>query len=77
VFARIVSIVDVFDALSSERPYKKAFPIEQIISIMQEGRNEFFDPGLLDLFLNNLNIFIEIREKLKDIPEEELISALA
>jgi putative two-component system response regulator len=71
VFARIVSIVDVFDALSSERPYKKAFPIDKSISIMTEGRSEFFDPDLLDLFLNDIDSFIEIRKKLKDSPEEE------
>ena len=72
LFARIVSIVDVFDALSSERPYKKAFPLEKTLGIMEEGRCEFFDPNLLDLFLNNIDRFIEIREKLKDEPEEPL-----
>lgn len=72
VFARIVSIVDVFDALSSERPYKKAFPLNKTIGIMEEGRNEFFDPELLDLFLSNINMFVEIREQLKDGPEEQI-----
>jgi putative two-component system response regulator len=71
VFARIVSIVDVFDALSSERPYKKAFPLAKTIDIMEEGRNKFFDPELLDLFLINTTMFVEIREQLKDEPEEQ------
>ncbi len=70
VFARIVSIVDVFDALSSERPYKKAFPLEMAKNIMEEGRGEFFDPKLLDLFLNNIHEFVEIRENLKDVTED-------
>jgi putative two-component system response regulator len=70
VFARIVSIVDVFDALSSERPYKKAFPLEKTISIMKEGQGAFFDPVLLDLFLDNVLEFVAIRDSLKDEHEE-------
>jgi putative two-component system response regulator len=72
IFARIVSIVDVFDALSSERPYKKAFPLEKTISIMEKGRNVFFDPALLDLFMNNTELFVEIRDTLKDVQEEQM-----
>ncbi len=71
VFARIVSIVDVFDALSSERPYKKAFPLEKTITIMEDGRGVFFDPTLLDLFLANIKNFVEIRDLLKDEAEEQ------
>ena len=71
LFARIVSVVDVFDALSSARPYKKAFPLDKALGIMEEGRGEFFDPTLLDLFLNNIEKFIAIRETLKDAPEED------
>ncbi|MEI6209476.1 MAG: HD domain-containing phosphohydrolase [Desulfuromonadales bacterium] len=70
LFARIVSIVDVFDALCSERPYKKAFPLEQSIGIMEEGRSVFFDPHLLGLFMSNIDCFVDIREQLKDSPEE-------
>jgi putative two-component system response regulator len=66
LFARIVSIVDVFDALSSERPYKKAFPLVKTLTIMEEGRGNFFDPNLLVLFLNNIEDFVKIRDKLKD-----------
>ncbi|MFA7405369.1 MAG: HD domain-containing phosphohydrolase [Pelobacteraceae bacterium] len=72
-FARIVSIVDVFDALSSERPYKKAFTLDKAISIMEEGRGVFFDPDLLDLFMSNAESFVEIREQLMDAPEEEVL----
>jgi putative two-component system response regulator len=71
-FARIVSIVDVFDALSSERPYKKAFSLEKTISIMEEGRGAFFDPTLLDLFLNNIGEFVAIRDSLKDVEEDQV-----
>ncbi len=70
VFSRIVSIVDVFDALGSDRPYKKAFTLEKIISIMDESRGTFFDPDLLDVFLGNIESFIEIRDALKDTLED-------
>lgn len=72
LFARIVSIVDVFDALSSERSYKKAFPLDKVITIMKEGRCSFFDPNLLDLFLYNIESFVEIREQLKDVQGEQV-----
>ena len=72
VYARIVMIVDVFDALSSERPYKKAFPLEKSLAIMEEGRGEFFDPSLFDLFRNNIECFVAIRENLKDSFEEHV-----
>lgn len=71
IFARIVTIVDMFDALSSERPYKKAFPLEKTLGIMKEDRGVFSDPTLFDIFLSNIGSFIEIREKLKDVPEEK------
>jgi len=70
IFARIVMVADVFDALASDRPYKKAFPIEKIVEIMEEGREQFFDPRLLQLFMDNLPQFIEIRERLKDQQED-------
>ncbi len=70
IFARIVMITDVFDALASDRPYKKAFPIEKILAIMEEGRGSFFDPHLLQLFLDNLQQFVAIRDRLKDQQEE-------
>lgn len=66
IFARIVMIVDVFDALTSERPYKKAFPIEKTMAIMEEGKGEFFDPHLLELFFTHIDEFIRIKEELKD-----------
>ena len=66
IFARIVMVTDIFDALASDRPYKKAFPLDKILEIMEESRNEFFDPRLLQLFLDNLQQFIDIREILKD-----------
>ena len=48
--ARIFAIADVFDALMSERPYKKSFSFEKSIAIMQEGKGLHFDVDLLDIF---------------------------
>ncbi len=48
--ARIFAIADVFDALTSKRPYKKAFPLAQSLEILMEGRGNHFDPDILDRF---------------------------
>ncbi len=52
VEARIFSIVDVFDALTSSRPYKDALPLEEAIGVLEKGRGKFFDPVFLDAFLS-------------------------
>lgn len=49
--ARIFAVVDVFDALTSKRPYKEPFPLDRAKAIMLEGRGRHFDPELLDRFL--------------------------
>ncbi len=75
IFARIVSIVDVYDALSSERPYKPPFSKEKTLETMSEGKGTFFDPTLLDHFINHIDAFAGIRENLKDQepePDSEL-----
>lgn len=69
IYARIVAIADVFDALSSKRVYKDAFPLEKTIAIMKEGHGTHFDPRLLDLFLDNLDDFIEIQKAFPDKDE--------
>jgi len=66
LFGRIVMIVDVFDALLSERPYKKAFTLEETMRIMHEGNGVFFDPELLALFVEHLPQFTRVREQLQD-----------
>ena len=53
---RITAIADVFDALTSKRPYKDAFPMEKAFSIMKEGQGSHFDPDLLDAFLRSKRI---------------------
>ncbi len=53
VQARVTAIVDFFDALTSDRPYRKAFTAEETVRMMKEERGRHFDPGLLDIFLAN------------------------
>ncbi len=51
ITARIFAIADVFDALTSKRPYKEAWPYEKAIAILEEGKGAHFDPLLLDAFI--------------------------
>lgn len=61
--ARIFAIVDVFDALTSERPYKKAFSFEKSMEILKQGKGTHFDPELILTFeAIAKNVFIKIRE---------------
>jgi putative two-component system response regulator len=66
IYGRIVMVADIFDALTSERPYKKPFPLEKTFEIMQSDTGVFFDPELLDLFMDNRAEFIRIKEELGD-----------
>jgi putative two-component system response regulator len=57
---RLMAIADVYDALISERPYKKAYTHEEAVRIIAEGRGAHFDPILTDLFLAGQNRFKKI-----------------
>ncbi len=59
---RIVAVADVFDALTSRRPYKEPFTVERSVSIMREGRGAHFDPRVLDALLDVLDRILEIKE---------------
>ena len=52
--ARLMAIIDVYDALISERPYKKAFTHEEALRIIAEGKGTHFDPVLTELFLDTI-----------------------
>ena len=60
VSGRIVALVDVFDALSRDRIYKKALPMDDVLRKMAEGRGTHFDPFYYDLFLESLEAFNRI-----------------
>jgi len=64
--ARIAAIADVFDALTSERPYKQAWSVERTIELLKEEKSNHFDPNLVDLFIENLPEILEIKARFKD-----------
>ena len=52
--ARIFAIIDVWDALSSDRPYRKAWPREKIVEHIKEESGKHFDPQVVDAFLEQI-----------------------
>jgi putative two-component system response regulator len=61
--ARIVAIADVFDALTSVRPYKAAWPVEKAAEHLRTQAGKHFDPRLVELFLAQLPAIVEVRER--------------
>ena len=61
--ARIVAIADVFDALTTERPYKKAWPVEDAVKLISESSGTHFDPALVELFHAVLPSVLQIKEQ--------------
>jgi putative two-component system response regulator len=60
---RIAALADVFDALTSVRPYKKAWTVEAAVDLIRENRSTHFDPKLVDVFLQGLPEIMKIRER--------------
>lgn len=60
---QVAAVADVFDALTSDRPYRRAFPIEQAVEILRSERGRHFDPRLVDLFLENVDELSELRAR--------------
>ena len=58
---RIVAVADVFDALTTERPYKEAWPIEKAIEFLKEQSGKHFDPKLVELFLDIMPAILNVR----------------
>ena len=74
VYGRITAIADVFDALGHDRVYKKAWPLENILDLFKEGRGKHFDPSLIDIFFDNLDEFLAIKESFDDGSKENFES---
>jgi len=80
VAGRIVAIADVFDALTSKRPYKEPFTIEKSLAIVKEGRGTHFDPDVVDAFfdiqdeiLNIKKQYSEDNQKIIELPNLEAL----
>jgi len=67
IAGRITAVADVFDALGSDRVYKKAWDDERIFTLFKEERGIHFDPKLVDIFFDNLDEFLKVREQFKDV----------
>jgi len=63
---RIVAVADVFDALTSSRPYKPAWDIDRAVALLREGRGSHFDPDCVDAFLAQLDAALVIRDQHQD-----------
>lgn len=74
IFARITSIVDVYDAVRSDRVYKKAWSFEEARALIAKGRGTQFDPILTDLFLENIDEIEKIRKEINKMERLEFNS---
>ncbi|MGZ9038977.1 MAG: HD domain-containing phosphohydrolase [Burkholderiales bacterium] len=69
VSGRIVAVADVFDALTSERPYKKAWEVERACDFLREGSGAHFDPECVAAFFEVFDDVLEIRARYQDAAE--------
>ena len=66
IFGRITALADVFDALGSNRCYKRAWPLDKLLKLFKEERGKHFEPKLVDILFENLDDFLAIQKKYKD-----------
>jgi putative two-component system response regulator len=66
LYGRICAVADVFDALTTRRPYKDALSNETALEILRAGRGAQFDPRLIDLFIAHLDEIVAIQERYRE-----------
>lgn len=66
IYGRITSIADVFDALGSSRVYKEAWSDDKIFKFFKEEKGKHFEPKLVDIFFENIDQFLKIRDNYKN-----------
>lgn len=66
LFGRIVALTDVFDALTSKRCYKEAWPVDDALEYIKRERGKHFEPNQVDLFLSNIDTFLAIKRQFVD-----------
>jgi len=71
IYGRITAIADVFDALGSDRVYKKAWELDRILNLFKEERGQHFDPQIVDVFMEQLPRLLEVRDQYSDAMLEE------
>ncbi len=77
IFARIVALVDVFDALVHRRCYKPAWPIEKVVALLRQERGKHFDPHLVDCFLDKLPAALALVARFPDGQTEAQVDVQA
>ena len=65
--ARIVAVADVFDALTSKRPYKDAWPVEKALKLFEEESGKHFDPEIINAFNRAMPKIMDVYERLKHV----------
>lgn len=72
IYGRIVAVADVFDALTSERPYKLAWDDERAFALLKDGSGKHFDPQCVAAFFDVVDEVLEVKAQYRDadIPEE-------
>ena len=61
--ARIIALIDAYNALCQSRAYRQAWPVDRIVAELQAQSGEHFDPALVSLFIDNLDSFEKIRRE--------------
>lgn len=69
IYGRITALADVFDALGSDRCYKKAWDLDRILNLFKDEQGQHFDPMLVDVFMDSLPDILVIRDSYTDIYE--------
>lgn len=71
IYGRIAAVADVFDALGSARCYKEAWPLERTLALLKDEAGQHFDPTLVSLLHENLDLFLDIRDQYRDVFKEQ------
>ncbi len=66
---RIIAVCDVFDALTSKRPYKDPWPMDKTMALIEDSRGKHFEPSVVDCFKEIIPEILEIKEEFKDEDE--------
>ena len=76
IAGRLTAVADVFDALTSERPYKPVWPVTQALEFLKDRAGQHFDPRLIVLFERELPALLELKNRFRDT-EDEAVHALS
>lgn len=68
---RIAAVADVFDALTTDRVYRKAFTLPETLTIMREGRGAHFEPAIVDVLFDRLDEILTLKSELDEMPAEK------